>query len=167
MYNDFQRPYGVYDQLLCATPISKQQSTVLAFNRTGLGFSRRSHAIADLVSPHPTQAMTRRQRVASLSAAVRRLGRHADQFDQAGARLSLLTFRKRKVVEHLVGGVTDREIARSLAISPRTVHKHLESVYRKLGIGNRASLISLLHLSSPAAAVTTTTMPTVKLQRAV
>lgn len=167
LYTDFQRPYGVHDQLLCVTPISKQQSTVLAFNRARLGFSHRSHAIADLVTPHLTQAMARRRRVASLSAAVRSLGRHADQFDQAEARLSLLTSREREVVEHLVGGVTDREIARSLAISPRTVHKHLESVYRKLGIGNRTSLISLLHLSSPAAAVTTTTMPAVELQQAV
>jgi DNA-binding CsgD family transcriptional regulator len=70
-------------------------------------------------------------------------------------------------VQHLVRGVTDQEIARSLAISPRTVHKHLESIYRKLGIGNRASLISLLHLPSPTAAVATTTMPAVQLQRAV
>ncbi|HET9254086.1 MAG TPA: LuxR C-terminal-related transcriptional regulator [Pseudonocardiaceae bacterium] len=93
----------------------------------------------------------RRGRLASLSAAVRTLGRHADQIGQAGPRLSLLTSREREVVEHLVGGVTDREIARSLAISPRTVHKNLESAYRKLRIGNRTSLISLIHQNGHAA----------------
>jgi DNA-binding NarL/FixJ family response regulator len=73
------------------------------------------------------------------------LGRHADQIDQAGPRLSSLTSREREVVEQLVGGVTDREIARTLLISTRTVHKHLESIYRKLGIGNRTSLMTLIH----------------------
>jgi DNA-binding NarL/FixJ family response regulator len=63
--------------------------------------------------------------------------------DQAGPQLSQLTSREREIVEHLLGGLTDREIARSLAISPRTVHKHLESTYRKLNIGNRTSLIAL------------------------
>jgi DNA-binding CsgD family transcriptional regulator len=146
-YTDFQQPYGVNDQLLCVTPIGNQQGTVLAFNRARLGFSRRNRAIVDLVTPHLTQAVTRRRRVASLSAAVRRLGHQADQIDQAGPRLSLLTSREREVVEYLVSGITDREIARSLAISPRTVHKHLENVYSKLGIGNRTSLTSLVHLS--------------------
>lgn len=60
-------------------------------------------------------------------------------------RLSLLTSRECEVVEHLVGGLTDREIAHSLKISPRTVHKHLESIYRKLNVGNRTSLIAMMH----------------------
>jgi DNA-binding CsgD family transcriptional regulator len=45
----------------------------------------------------------------------------------------------------VANGLTDREIARSLTISPRTVHKHLENVYRKLGAGNRTSLVAMLH----------------------
>ena len=32
-----------------------------------------------------------------------------------------------------------------MGISQRTVHKHLERIYRKLGLSNRTSLIALIH----------------------
>ncbi|MCB1763433.1 MAG: DNA-binding response regulator, partial [Gammaproteobacteria bacterium] len=34
---------------------------------------------------------------------------------------------------------TNREIAQILEMSPRTVSKHLETVFRKLGVENRTS----------------------------
>jgi DNA-binding CsgD family transcriptional regulator len=57
----------------------------------------------------------------------------------------VLTPRERQVVAQVESGSTDREIARSLQISPRTVHKHLEQIYRKLGLRSRVSLIVLMH----------------------
>lgn len=150
LYVDYHQPYGIHDQLLCLVQMGGQQGAMLSFNRARGGISHRDRAVVNLITPHLIQAVARQQRVAALSAAVQRLGRHADQIDQAGPRLSLLTSRERDVVEHVVGGVTDREIARSLAISPRTVHKHLESIYRKLSIGNRTSLISLIHQTNGA-----------------
>ena len=53
--------------------------------------------------------------------------------------------RERQVVHCLTTGVTNREIARDLAISERTVHKHLEQIYRKLALTNRNSVIAALH----------------------
>lgn len=150
LYTDFHRPYGVNDQLLCVTQVGNQQGTVLAFNRARLGFSHRDRAVADLVTPHLAQAVARRQHLASLTAAVRSLGRHGEQVEQALGRLSALTAREREVVEQILGGVTDREIARSLAISQRTVHKHLQRIYGKLGLGNRTSLIALVHRANDA-----------------
>jgi DNA-binding CsgD family transcriptional regulator len=38
-------------------------------------------------------------------------------------------------------GLTAAAIARRLATSPRTVHKHLENLYRKLGVSDRASAV--------------------------
>ena len=61
---------------------------------------------------------------------------------EAAPRLTSLTRRAHQVVEHLVTGATNREIARSLAITERTVHKHLEQTYRKLGVTNRTSVIA-------------------------
>jgi DNA-binding CsgD family transcriptional regulator len=145
VYVDYHEPYGISDQLLCIVHQGGQEGAVLSVNRARRGISHRDRALVALITPHLIQAVERRHRVASLSAAVRSVGRHAGQIDQAGPRLSLLTSRERKVVEHLVGGVTDRHIARSLAISPRTVHKHLENIYRKLDIGSRTSLMALIH----------------------
>jgi DNA-binding NarL/FixJ family response regulator len=50
----------------------------------------------------------------------------------------LLSSRERDVLRLLAEGMTDREIAAALAISPRTVESHVSSVLRKLGVRNRA-----------------------------
>ena len=50
----------------------------------------------------------------------------------------VLSAREREVLRLLADGLTDREIARALAISPRTVESHVSSVLRKLGVRNRA-----------------------------
>ncbi len=143
LYTDFYRPSGANDELLCVVQqLVHQQATVLGFSRARRGFSCRDRAVVDLVTPHLCQAVARRQRLASLTAAVRALD-HSNE--QALAQLAALTAREREVVEHVVGGATDREIACQLAISTRTVHKHLEHIYRKLDLANRTSLIALVH----------------------
>jgi DNA-binding NarL/FixJ family response regulator len=50
----------------------------------------------------------------------------------------LLSAREHEVLRLLADGLTDREIATALAISPRTVESHVSSVLRKLGVRNRA-----------------------------
>ena len=50
----------------------------------------------------------------------------------------LLSARESEVLRLLAEGLTDREIAVALAISPRTVESHVSSLLRKLGVRNRA-----------------------------
>jgi DNA-binding CsgD family transcriptional regulator len=52
-------------------------------------------------------------------------------------RSSSLTARETAVLHLLISGLTAEGIARRLGTSPRTVHKHLEHVYRKLGVTDR------------------------------
>jgi DNA-binding CsgD family transcriptional regulator len=145
IYVDYQRPHGINDQLMCIIHQGGRQGTVMSFNRERRGFSRRERAIVDLVIPHLSQAVARQQRLAMLRSAVHSVSHHRVQISQAEPRLALLTAREHEIVKHVVSGLTDREISRSMAISSRTVHKHLESIYRKLGIGSRTSLIALVH----------------------
>ncbi|HEX4864941.1 MAG TPA: LuxR C-terminal-related transcriptional regulator [Acidimicrobiales bacterium] len=145
LYVEFNEPYGFIDQLLWASCDEGPWIAGLVCNRPRRGFSDRDRAVLDLVGGHLSQAVARRRRVASLTATVRRLSRHGEQIEAALPRLAGLTERERQVVEHLVGGLTDRETARSLAISPRMVHKHLENIYRKLGLTNRTSVIAAVH----------------------
>jgi DNA-binding NarL/FixJ family response regulator len=63
---------------------------------------------------------------------VRRLletGRHAPQSETSSAVASL-SAREREVLRLLAEGLTDREIAESLTISPRTVESHASSILR-------------------------------------
>lgn len=60
--------------------------------------------------------------------------------DDAAALLQLgVTAREAEVLLWLSRGKANREIGQILGISPRTVNKHLEQVFIKLGVENRAS----------------------------
>ena len=48
-----------------------------------------------------------------------------------------LTEREVEVLQHLVSGKTNQEIARDLYISEKTVHNHLSHIFQKLDVGNR------------------------------
>jgi len=58
--------------------------------------------------------------------------------------LAGLSAREREVVEYLLSGKTNREIAVRLGICERTVKNHLWRIYRKLGVENRSQLFSML-----------------------
>jgi two-component system, LuxR family, response regulator FixJ len=73
----------------------------------------------------------------------RRASASAEDFDQG---VAALTEREREVLDHLQKGRTSKEIARALAISPRTAEAHRRNLLRKLGIGSVKELI--LHLPS-------------------
>jgi predicted ATPase/DNA-binding CsgD family transcriptional regulator len=51
-----------------------------------------------------------------------------------------LTPRKKEIVRLVAAGLTDKEIARQLTISVRTVHSHLEQIRHEFGFHNRAQL---------------------------
>ena len=57
---------------------------------------------------------------------------------EADALEGLISGREAEVLRLLSEGMTDREIAEALAISPRTVESHVSSLLRKLDVRNRA-----------------------------
>jgi DNA-binding NarL/FixJ family response regulator len=57
---------------------------------------------------------------------------------------SNLTPREAEVLSFLVEGLTQREIAERLTISPKTVGTHIEHVLRKLGVHSRAQAVALV-----------------------
>ena len=54
-----------------------------------------------------------------------------------------LTAREAEVLSWLAGGKTNRDIAQILGLSPRTVNKHLEHVYVKLGVETRSAAVAV------------------------
>jgi len=49
----------------------------------------------------------------------------------------LLTAREAAVLRSVATGMSDKQAARALGVSPRTVGKHLEHIYAKLGVAGR------------------------------
>jgi len=58
------------------------------------------------------------------------------------AALSGLTPREIDVIEWVAKGKTNRDIAEILDMSPRTVNKHLEHIYAKLGVETRTAAVA-------------------------
>ena len=57
-----------------------------------------------------------------------------------GARSAeVLSHREREVLAHVARGQANKQIARSLGISERTVKVHLGNVFRRIGVSDRTS----------------------------
>jgi DNA-binding NarL/FixJ family response regulator len=54
-----------------------------------------------------------------------------------------LTSREAEVLSWLSNGKTNRDIAQILGLSPRTIDKHLEQIYAKLGVENRTAAATI------------------------
>ncbi len=59
-----------------------------------------------------------------------------------------LTKREEQIAEIFAGGLTYKAIARELGISPFTVRRHIESIYRKMAVSSKAALFQALNNSN-------------------
>ena len=80
--------------------------------------------------------------------------------DERDSRIDDLTARERQILEHVALGQENDAIGLELGIAPATVAKHLEHVFRKLGVPNRTAAAALLN----AAGVPASTQPRVQSQ---
>ncbi len=57
--------------------------------------------------------------------------------------IELLSAREREVIQYVAGGMTNREIAKALHLSPHTVKNYLFRIFDKLGVSSRTELLYL------------------------
>jgi DNA-binding NarL/FixJ family response regulator len=74
---------------------------------------------------------------------------HLLMLEEHDARAETLTAREQQVLELAARGRENEAIALELGIAPATVAKHLEHVYRKLGVQNRTAAAALLGATEP------------------
>jgi DNA-binding CsgD family transcriptional regulator len=67
------------------------------------------------------------------------------------SRMTELSSRERMITKHLVSGHTYKQIASTLNISPSTVTKHVNSIYKKTGAKNKTQLAKLIGMKNTAA----------------
>lgn len=73
--------------------------------------------------------------------AVRMVALGSEVFADAPGDAVGLSEREQEVLGLIATGATNREIAKSLYLSPHTVKEHTSSIYRKLGVRNRAEAV--------------------------
>jgi DNA-binding CsgD family transcriptional regulator len=95
-------------------------------------FQPNSRLVVRLISPPPTAevVLTLEEYVTS--------SLRIDSFRSIG-----LTKRESQTLFYLVEGLTNKAIAQQLNCQPDTVRKHLENLYRKLGVGDRTQAIAV------------------------
>jgi len=91
--------------------------------------------------------------LASTQAAMSRIPVAASVIDEnAGAsedRLSVLTKRELEVARTVAGGSSNKEIARQLGITERTVKAHVGAVFQKLKVRDRLHLALIVNRQRP------------------
>ena len=102
-------------------------------------FSDHELALLELVRPAFTVALARARDDTGVAKA-------ADEPppEGPGGGFGRLTRREREVVELVVEGLLDKEIAQRLGISYTTVRTHLDRSFQKLGVSNRSRLARLV-----------------------
>jgi DNA-binding CsgD family transcriptional regulator len=58
--------------------------------------------------------------------------------------LNELTPQELQIALRVAGGLTTRETAAALFLSPKTIEYHLRNIYRKLAIGSRGELVTAM-----------------------
>ena len=76
----------------------------------------------------------------------------ADGQRSLDARLASLTQREREVLDLVVAGKRNREIAEQLDVSIKTVEAHRARIMQKAGAGTLAELLQVVHAASPGRA---------------
>lgn len=78
------------------------------------------------------------------------VARAASPLPESSSPLAELTPRERDVALQVAEGASNKEVARRLDITARTVKAHMSAIFDKLGVRDRLQLVLLLRRSTPA-----------------
>lgn len=144
VYREALAPLGGEDQLLVvlrSTPTLLEALTVTRWSGT---FGLDDRELLRRARPHLVAAVDRALAGAAGPGRVALQVRPSVRWvplNTVSVRDSILTGREDEVMTLMSAGHTTKTVARRLGVSPRTVSKHLENVYRKLQVNSRAEAL--------------------------
>lgn len=78
------------------------------------------------------------------------LRRQVDEVERNKSLIALLTSRESEIAAQIVDGNSNKEIARTLDISPRTVEVHRANIFKKLGVRNAVEFTLIFEKANPS-----------------
>lgn len=135
LYREVYLPLGVEHQLAFNLPASPDRVLAIALSRRRTDYSDAELDFANRARPFLIQAYLNAIAVHEL----RRLGAEPGQGLLERLRAAGLTRREAQVMRLVALGRSNNHVGAELAISPRTVGKHLEHSFRKLRVADRSS----------------------------
>lgn len=147
LYGDGERRTGLEYTITVPLFLSPQTQVSVVLGRHGRDFDAHDRARLNLLCPHLDFLYRHACRAAAALPGTALLAPLPGGPPSAPCSFGGLTLREGQVMHWLAGGKTDAEIAALLSISPRTVQKHLEHVYVKLGVETRTAAVMRTHAS--------------------
>jgi len=142
LYDEYYRAVGIGYVMALPIHVEGRELVSFVFNRHDRDFTDRDRACAEAIRPL----------LGNLYRMVRALEARAAWGVPSpvvpASPSDPLTAREREVLQCLCGGKTDCDIASILGISHRTVHKHLQRIYEKLGVETRTAAVSRYFFST-------------------
>ncbi len=141
LYRDFYRHAEVDYQMALLVSHPDGGEIAVALNRQGRDFSAEERDVVELLRPHVAQA----------AAIAAMLSQPVPENVAEPGEQPLLTLRQKHILQLVADGYADRDVGRALGISTRTVHAHLQHIYRALDVTSRTEALARLRELSPTA----------------
>lgn len=141
IYRDLYAPLHVEHQIAFALPSDREWILAIALSREDPDYTDHERDLLALARPHLIQAYRNALEFTDQVARGRRFETRAP--DRRALERLGLTPAQANVLRLVATGRSIDDIAGELDISPRTVQKHLERVYRRLGVSSRSAAARL------------------------
>ena len=128
LHAEICRPLGINHVMKLFFAVGETGAGYVVLDSERRPFSDRDRAVLDVLAPHLALIRQRHRRLAGSSL-------------ETLAADAPLSPREREILRLVASGMTNREIAACLFIAPGTVRKHLDNIYGKLGVRNRAQAV--------------------------
>lgn len=138
-YRRFYQPYEVHDSIFLTIASGGEFLGLLALykSREMGDFSEEEQFLLQLMGEHLNVRFCREQRkVAVVSTELKSRYAYIAKYH--------LTEREAEILGLILSGLDNADIATRLVVSPNTLKKHLQNIYRKIGVGSRIQLLGLL-----------------------
>jgi DNA-binding CsgD family transcriptional regulator len=136
LYREFYAVLGVEHQIAFVIEFSPPRYVGVALSRRERDFTDLERTLLDRARPYLIQIYRAAHATSTLHAELQARGSASEQVERLMQRG--LTAREAAILERVAHGQANRDIAADLRVSERTVGKHLERCYRKLGVTNRS-----------------------------
>ncbi|MCR9130694.1 MAG: response regulator transcription factor [Alphaproteobacteria bacterium] len=128
-------------RILVVTVFGDEQSVMQAFEAGAHGFILKDTTLNEVSQAlHDVLAGGAPISAAAAAHLLRRL-KSEPQTDRAGATQSILTGRELELLQLLAKGLSHKEVAQTLGISPLTVGTHAKAIYRKMKVNGRGEAV--------------------------
>jgi DNA-binding CsgD family transcriptional regulator len=131
LYKELYVPLEVNHQIAFTLPNGSHGVLAVALSRRDRDFTDRERDFLNRARPYLIQAYRN-------ATAYSRDNRSSPQRLERALAEAGLTQRESQVLRGVALGSSNRDIASDLGLSDRTVQKHLENAFRKLGVANRS-----------------------------